>query len=89
MFGGSAAATGAARLRRRFAGRRCLAPGPPYHRFTDAALTDPNGFAGVNGIFRFKPDGTLRARAGDLGVEPDGFQWSIPRTATFQAEGLA
>ena len=35
-----------------------LSPGTPYHRFTAAALMDPNGFAGVNGIFRFNADGT-------------------------------
>ena len=35
-----------------------LSPGRPYHRFTIGALMDPNGFSGVNGIFRFKADGT-------------------------------
>ena len=44
-----------------------LAPGEPYHRFTPAALTDPNGFAGVDGIFRFNPDGTVEARTCDHG----------------------
>src|SRR3954464_3739582 len=33
-----------------------LSSGTPYHRFTRGALIDPNGFAGVSGIFRFKPD---------------------------------
>ncbi len=62
-----------------------LAPGEPYHRFTRAALTDPNGFAGVDGIFRFKPDGTADRGLAILQVEPDGFQVIEPAPATFQA----
>jgi ABC-type branched-subunit amino acid transport system substrate-binding protein len=27
-------------------------------RFTDAVLTNPSGFAGADGVFRFRPDGT-------------------------------
>lgn len=27
-------------------------------RFSDAALTNPSGFAGADGVFRFRPDGT-------------------------------
>ena len=46
---------------------RCWSHGQPYHRFTQAALMDPNGFAGVNGIFRFNADGTVGARTGDPG----------------------
>src|SRR5262249_49253496 len=37
-----------------------LAKGEPYKRFTRQALTDPNGFSGVEGIFRFAPDGTAQ-----------------------------
>ena len=37
---------------------RCCRNGQPYHRFTQAALMDPNGFSGVDGIFRFNTDGT-------------------------------
>ncbi|HSS14156.1 MAG TPA: penicillin-binding protein activator, partial [Rhizomicrobium sp.] len=48
-----------------------LAPGEPYHRFTRAALVDPNGFAGVDGIFRFKEDGTADRGLAILQVEPD------------------
>ena len=43
-----------------------LAQGEPYHRFTPAALMDPNGFAGVNGIFRFSPDGTSGSRMSEF-----------------------
>jgi ABC-type branched-subunit amino acid transport system substrate-binding protein len=62
-----------------------LAPGEPYHRFTRAALTDPNGFAGVDGIFRFKQDGTADRGLAILQVEPDGFEVIEPAPTTFQA----
>jgi ABC-type branched-subunit amino acid transport system substrate-binding protein len=64
-----------------------LAPGEPYHRFTRAALIDPNGFAGVDGIFRFKEDGTAERGLAILQVEPEGFQVIEPAPTTFQAVG--
>jgi ABC-type branched-subunit amino acid transport system substrate-binding protein len=64
-----------------------LAPGEPYHRFTRAALVDPNGFAGVDGIFRFKEDGTAERGLAILQVEPNGFQVIEPAPTTFQAVG--
>ncbi|HEY4126024.1 MAG TPA: penicillin-binding protein activator [Rhizomicrobium sp.] len=64
-----------------------LAPGEPYHRFTRAALTDPNGFAGVDGIFRFKEDGTADRGLAILEVEPDGFHVIAPAPTTFQSVG--
>jgi ABC-type branched-subunit amino acid transport system substrate-binding protein len=64
-----------------------LAPGEPYHRFTRAALVDPNGFAGVDGIFRFKEDGTAERGLAILQVKPEGFQVIEPAPTTFQAVG--
>jgi ABC-type branched-subunit amino acid transport system substrate-binding protein len=64
-----------------------LASGAPYHRFTPAALGDPNGFAGVNGIFRFNPDGTSERGLAILGVDPNGFTTVSPAPATFQPSG--
>jgi len=64
-----------------------LSGGTAYHRFTPAALADPNGFAGVNGIFRFAPDGTTERGLAVLGVAPDGFQTVSPAPTTFQANG--
>lgn len=64
-----------------------LAPGEPYHRFTRAALIDPNGFAGVDGIFRFKEDGTADRGLAILQVEADGFRVIAPPPATFQSIG--
>lgn len=63
-----------------------LSPGTAYHRFTAQALTDPNGFAGVSGIFRFNPDGTSERGLAILSVEPDGFRIVDPAPRTFQAQ---
>jgi branched-chain amino acid transport system substrate-binding protein len=49
-----------------------LASGTPYHRFTAQALTDPNGFSGVDGIFRFDPDGTSEHGLAVLSIRPGG-----------------
>ncbi|HUJ04203.1 MAG TPA: penicillin-binding protein activator, partial [Rhizomicrobium sp.] len=64
-----------------------LAPGVPYHRFTPAAIADPNGYAGVDGIFRFAPDGTAERGLAVMGVEPDGFKVVAPAQVTFQHIG--
>lgn len=61
-----------------------LSHGTPYHRFTDSALTDPNGFAGVEGILRFDPDGTSERGLAILAVEPDGFRVVDPAPRTFE-----
>jgi branched-chain amino acid transport system substrate-binding protein len=64
-----------------------LAPGVPYHRFTPVAITDPNGFAGVDGIFRFNLDGTAERGLAVMGVRPDGFAIISPAPVTFQHQG--
>ncbi len=61
-----------------------LAKGMPYHRFTKAALTDPNGFAGAGGIFRFRANGSIDRGLAVLEVTPDGFKVISPAPATFQ-----
>ena len=62
-----------------------LASGTPYKRFTPAALADPNGFSGVDGIFRFNPDGTSDRGLAILNVEQDGtFRVIDPPPTTFQ-----
>ena len=60
-----------------------LSPGTPYHRFTNAALMDPNGFAGVNGIFRFKSDGTSERGLAVLEVTATGPLVVSPAPTTF------
>jgi len=64
-----------------------LAPGMPYHRFTAAQLTDPNGFQGVSGIFRFNPDGSTDRGLAILAVEPGEMRVVDPAPRTFQAQG--
>ena len=61
-----------------------LAGGEPYHRFTQTALMDPNGFSGVDGIFRFNADGTSERGMAVLEVQPDGFHVVSPAPKTFQ-----
>ncbi len=63
-----------------------LSPGTPYHRFTNAALMDPNGFAGASGIFRFRPDGTSERGLAVLEVTPTGPVVVSPAPTTFQGK---
>jgi len=65
-----------------------LSQGQPYHRFTQAALMDPNGFSGVDGIFRFNTDGTSERGLAILEVQPDGFHVVSPAPKTFQARSF-
>lgn len=61
-----------------------LSGGEPYHRFTFNALTDPNGFAGIDGIFRFNADGTSERGLAILAVSPEGFRVVDPAPTTFE-----
>jgi ABC-type branched-subunit amino acid transport system substrate-binding protein len=63
-----------------------LAPGEPYHRFTRAALMDPNGFTGVSGTFRFRPDGTSERGLAVLEMQPEGAAVVDPAPRTFQSQ---
>ena len=64
-----------------------IGAGEPYHRFTQAALTDPNGFAGVDGIFRFRENGSIERGLSVLAVRPGGFEVVSPAPATFEKKG--
>lgn len=64
-----------------------IGAGTPYHRFTQNALTDPNGFSGVDGIFRFSADGSIDRGLSVLAVRPGGFAVVSPAPETFQAKG--
>ena len=61
-----------------------LSQGAPYHRFTAAALADPNGFASVNGIFRFNNDGTSERGLAVLEMTAGGPVVVSPAPTTFQ-----
>jgi branched-chain amino acid transport system substrate-binding protein len=64
-----------------------LAKGQPYKRFTRAALLDPNGFEGVDGIFRFNSDGTAERGLAVMAVTPQGFREVDPAPRTFVKSG--
>jgi len=57
---------------------------PPYRRFTAAALMDPNGFSGVNGIFRFNADGASERGLAVLEMTAGGPIVVSPAPTTFQ-----
>jgi branched-chain amino acid transport system substrate-binding protein len=65
-----------------------LSNGRPYERFTDAALSDPAGFAGVDGIFRFRDNGSAQRGLAILEVTPGGFNIVDPAPKTFPAAGF-
>jgi hypothetical protein len=64
-----------------------IGAGTPYYRFTASALTDPNGFSGVDGIFRFSADGYIDRGLSVLAVRPGGFAVVSPAPVTFQGKG--
>jgi hypothetical protein len=64
-----------------------LAQGAPYHRYTAAALLDPNGFAGVDGIFRFNADGTAERGLAILEMTSHGPDVLQPAPKSFQKPG--
>ncbi len=53
-------------------------------RFTSAALTDPAGFYGLDGAFRFRPDGIAERRLAVLGFARGGFEIIDPAATGFQ-----
>jgi len=65
-----------------------LSNGTPYKRFTEQALTDPNGFSGVDGIFRFRSDGTSERGLAVMTIEPGGALHVVsPAPRTFEEKG--
>jgi ABC-type branched-subunit amino acid transport system substrate-binding protein len=54
-------------------------------RITDEVLTNPSGFAGIDGVFRFRNDGTNQRGLAVLRVTPSGGQVVAPALRTFGA----
>jgi ABC-type branched-subunit amino acid transport system substrate-binding protein len=52
-------------------------------RFTDQVLTNPSGFGGIDGVFRFRPDGTNERGLAVLRVAPGGGQVISPAPRSF------
>ncbi len=58
--------------------------GEPFQRYTLTTFQDPNGFKGIDGIFRFRPDGTIERGLAVVEVRGSGFTVVSPQPATFQ-----
>ncbi|HUC70127.1 MAG TPA: penicillin-binding protein activator [Stellaceae bacterium] len=58
--------------------------GPPFSR---QAILNPNGFSGVDGLFRFMPDGLVQRGLAVLEVEPQGNVVVSPAPQSFQDLG--
>jgi branched-chain amino acid transport system substrate-binding protein len=57
------------------------------HHFSEEILTNPSGFAGVDGIFRFRPDGTNQRGLAVLRVTSSGGQVISPAPKAFSGSG--
>lgn len=55
--------------------------GPPFSR---EAILNPNGFSGVDGLFRFMPDGLVQRGLAVLEVEPQGNVVVSPAPQSFE-----
>jgi ABC-type branched-subunit amino acid transport system substrate-binding protein len=62
--------------------------GPPFQRYTLTTFQDPNGFKGIDGIFRFRPDGTIERGLAVNEVHQSGFKVVGPSPQTFQGVGF-
>ena len=52
-------------------------------RFSEQVLTNPSGFAGIDGVFRFRPEGTNERGLAVLRVTPSGGQVINPAPKSF------
>jgi ABC-type branched-subunit amino acid transport system substrate-binding protein len=59
----------------------------PGQRITNEVLTNPSGFAGIDGVFRFRADGTSQRGLAILKVTPTGAQIVSPAPRSFSASG--
>jgi ABC-type branched-subunit amino acid transport system substrate-binding protein len=56
-------------------------------RINDDVLTNPSGFAGIDGVFRFRADGTNERGLAVLKVTPNGAQVVSPAPKSFGGSG--
>jgi branched-chain amino acid transport system substrate-binding protein len=56
--------------------------------FDPLALTNPNGFAGVDGIFRLRPEGLVERGLSVMEITPSGNRVIDPAPSSFQALGF-
>ncbi len=57
-------------------------------RFSAEVLTNPSGFSGIDGLFRFRADGTSERGLAVLRVTPSGAQTLSPAPRSFGASGI-
>jgi branched-chain amino acid transport system substrate-binding protein len=55
--------------------------------FSAAAITNPSGFVGVDGIFRFQPDGLVQRGLAVLEIQRQGTKTVSPAPETFEELG--
>ena len=56
-------------------------------RFSEQVLTNASGFAGIDGLFRFRPDGTNQRGLAVMRVTPGGGQVISPPPRAFGGSG--
>jgi len=54
--------------------------------FSDQALTQPNGFTGIDGPLRFRPDGVVERNLAIIEIQPSGMVVKDPPATTFQPQ---
>ena len=59
----------------------------PAQRFSAEVLTNPSGFSGIDGLFRFRADGTNERGLAVMRVTPSGAQVISPAPKSFGASG--
>jgi branched-chain amino acid transport system substrate-binding protein len=65
-----------------------LAKRSPAAAFTAQSIADPSGFAGVDGIFRFHPDGRIERGLAVLEVQKSGAKVISPAPDTFEQSNM-
>jgi ABC-type branched-subunit amino acid transport system substrate-binding protein len=60
----------------------------PQQRFSAQTLTNPSGFSGIDGLFRFMPDGTNQRGLAVLRVTASGPQVISPAPHNFGGSGM-
>ena len=64
-----------------------LAKTQGQQRFSEAVLTNSSGFTGIDGLFRFRPDGTNQRGLAVMKVAPAGGQIISPPPKSFTGSG--
>ena len=57
-------------------------------RFSEQVLTNPSGFAGIDGLFRFRTDGSNQRGLAVMRVTPNGGQVISPPPRAFSGSGI-